>query len=712
MFRSVSIRLKIVLLSGLCLLVLIGVVVGLNIYQNAKSSNLVSNEAIAMFSEGLQALLISKAGEKSSQIKAEFQDGLSVVNALHDHVMQVGKMDTFTTLQPSTVRSELNKILNVALQHNPQLLGVWLVLEPDALAGADARYVGDLEKGANESGRFSSYWSRASAQGLNTPITEKDLANSAPGISGVPYNMWYTCPASTGKTCLLEPYLDTSTGQPLLMTTVARPLLIDGAVRGVVGVDIALSTLQDAAMNASKELFEGAGIVTIISSSGVIAGSSDKLMNIGQKIDPRAREGEASLAARIKQDAPVVAHDGDTFRASFPLVPIPGATPWTVIIDLPEHILDANTDRLRAIMSRSEKQSVAVTLAGAAIAVLVGLALMWIVATRITRPINAVAARLRDISEGEGDLTCRLSHVQHDELGALVDGFNRFLNKLQPIIKSIHGSVSEARGTANQASEIARLTSIGMETQFREVDQVATASHEMSTTASEVARSASNAATAAQGADRSTKDGIAIIERSTANIQHLADEVSNAVREVEALALNSQQIGGVLEVIRGVAEQTNLLALNAAIEAARAGETGRGFAVVADEVRNLASRTRDSVEQIRGVIQEIQSGTDGVVLTMQASHVKAQESAEQVRDASAALERISQAVSVITDMNIQIASAAEEQSAVAEEVNRNVSAIRVVTETLNGQASESAHVSQQLNSLANQQLQLVEQFKV
>ncbi|WP_411392897.1 methyl-accepting chemotaxis protein [Pseudomonas sp. MPB23] len=251
-----------------------------------------------------------------------------------------------------------------------------------------------------------------------------------------------------------------------------------------------------------------------------------------------------------------------------------------------------------------------------------------------------------------------------------------------------------------------------METQFREVDQVATASHEMSTTASEVARSASNAATAAQGADRSTKDGIAIIERSTANIQHLADEVSNAVREVEALALNSQQIGGVLEVIRGVAEQTNLLALNAAIEAARAGETGRGFAVVADEVRNLASRTRDSVEQIRGVIQEIQSGTDGVVLTMQASHVKAQESAEQVRDASAALERISQAVSVITDMNIQIASAAEEQSAVAEEVNRNVSAIRVVTETLNGQASESAHVSQQLNSLANQQLQLVEQFKV
>ena len=712
MFRSISIRLKIVLLSGLCLLTLIGVVVGLNIYQNTQSANLVSHEAVAMFSESLQTLLVSKAGEKSSQIKAEFQDGLSVVNALHDHIMQVGKMDTFTTLQSSTVRSELNKILNVALQHNQQLLGVWLVLEPDALAGVDAGFAGDLEKGANEAGRFSSYWSRASAQGLNTPITEKDLANSTPGISGVPYNTWYTCPASTGKTCLLDPYLDTSTGQSLLMTTVARPLIMDGVVRGVVGVDIALSTLQDAAMNASKELFEGAGIVTIISSSGVIAGSSDKRAKIGQKIDAMAQEDQESLAARIKKTVPVVTHEGDRFRASFPIVPIQGAAPWTVIIDLPEHILEANTDRLRGIMTASEKQSVAITLSGAAIAVLVGLALMWMVATRITRPINAVAARLRDISGGEGDLTSRLSHLQHDELGALVDGFNSFLNKLQPVIKSIKGSVSEARGTAHQASEIARLTSMGMETQFREVDQVATASNEMSTTANEVALSASKAATAAQGADFSTREGMAIIERSTANIHDLADEVSNAVREVEALAINSQQIGGVLEVIRGIAEQTNLLALNAAIEAARAGESGRGFAVVADEVRNLAKRTQDSVEQIRGVIQEIQSGTDGVVLTMQASHVKAQESAEQVRDACAALDRISQAVSVITDMNIQIASAAEEQSAVAEEVNRNVSAIRVVTEALNGQASESAQVSQQLNSLANQQLQLVEQFKV
>uniref|UniRef100_UPI003F8D6D13 methyl-accepting chemotaxis protein n=1 Tax=Pseudomonas sp. TaxID=306 RepID=UPI003F8D6D13 len=251
-----------------------------------------------------------------------------------------------------------------------------------------------------------------------------------------------------------------------------------------------------------------------------------------------------------------------------------------------------------------------------------------------------------------------------------------------------------------------------MQIQFREIDQVATASNEMSATAHDVANSASNAATAARGADQSAKDGMAIIERSTRDINSLAEEVSKAVGEVEALAVNSEKIGSVLEVIRSIAEQTNLLALNAAIEAARAGDSGRGFAVVADEVRNLARRTQVSVEEIRQVIERIQSNTREVVATMHSSHNKAQENAGQINQAVQALDRISEAVTVISDMNLQIASAAEQQSSVAEEVNRNVSAIRSVTETLTGQAAESAKVSSQLNTLSSQQMTLINQFRV
>ncbi|MFF3704868.1 MULTISPECIES: methyl-accepting chemotaxis protein [Pseudomonas] len=251
-----------------------------------------------------------------------------------------------------------------------------------------------------------------------------------------------------------------------------------------------------------------------------------------------------------------------------------------------------------------------------------------------------------------------------------------------------------------------------MHQQYREVDQVATASHEMSATAQDVARNAAQAAEAARGADHASREGLELIGDTTRAIEQLAGEMTTSMQEVEHLATRSEQIGSVLDVIRSIAGQTNLLALNAAIEAARAGEAGRGFAVVADEVRNLAKRTQDSVDEIRVDIEGLQQGTREVVEAMHNSHRQAQDSAARVEQALPALQRIGDAVAVITDMNLQIASAAEEQSAVAEEVNRNVASIRDVTESLSGQAEESAQISQTLNRLANHQQGLMAMFRV
>ncbi|MBB6290478.1 MULTISPECIES: methyl-accepting chemotaxis protein [unclassified Pseudomonas] len=712
MLDTLSIRLKITLLSGLCLLGVIGLIVSLNLYQSSQNNLLISTSSSKMLTESGDDLLQAKAAEQASKLQRAFGDSLLMLTVLSDQASNLRTIAARQGLAAATLREELTQSLKTTFDHNPQILGLWVLYEPNALEGKDSEFINDAARASNEKGRFTSGWNRGAGQSVNIVIPEDDLQKTELSISGVPYNSWYTCPRDTRHTCLMAPFIDTQAGMAQLMTTLSMPLIADGKVIGVIGVDLALGALQAAASDAQQTLFNGSGRMLIVSDSGVLAAYSKDAGQIGKHISvPLGDESKAVLSA-LQLKKPVVLSQDELIRAVYPVAPIPGAAAWGVVIDLPRDVLLADSLELQTLLDQAQTRDTLKSLLVATGAGLLGLLLIWFTASGVTRPINRVAQMLKAIASGDGDLTQRLNYSKKDELGELANWFNRFLDKLQPTIAQIKQSITDARGTADQSSEISRQTSEGMQVQFREIDQLATASNEMSATAHEVAHSASSAAKAARGADEASREGITIIERSTRDINALASEVSKAVAEVEALAVNSEQIGSVLEVIRSIAEQTNLLALNAAIEAARAGESGRGFAVVADEVRNLAKRTQDSVEQIRLVIERIQTGTRGVVATMHSSQTLAQENAEQIQQAVQALGKISDAVTVISDMNLQIASAAEEQSSVAEEVNRNVSTIRGVTEALTEQAAESAQVSSQLNARANQQMKLMDQFRV
>ncbi|MGO3921198.1 methyl-accepting chemotaxis protein [Pseudomonas sp. QLc11A] len=712
MFDSLSIRLKIVLLSGLCLLGVVALIVGMNIYQTNQNDDLVSDSSSRMLTASVQDLLQAKAAEQAVRVQKTFGETLTVVSALADQIQDMRNLAAKRSLEPGALREELNQSLKTAFERNGKVLGIWLAFEPNGLDGKDSEFANDAARQSNEAGRFATYWSRAGGESLNTIMVEEDMTKTTLNLSGTPYNVWYTCPRDSKRICLLDPYADTVGGKEVLMTTISVPLLVDGKSIGVVGIDIALDALQAAAVDSQRELFNSAGHMLIVSGTGVLAAYSVDATKVGKSIGDTLGADGKDILQLLGSGAPKILQQGDLIRAVYPVSPIADAKAWAVVIDLPKQVLLADSVKLQAVLDDAQHSGTIKALSVAVIAGVIGLLLMWLTASGVTRPINSVAQMLKAIASGDGDLTQRLHYSKQDELGELVSWFNRFLDKLQPTIAQIKQSITDARGTADQSSEIARQTSEGMQVQFREIDQVATASNEMSATAHDVANSASNAANAAKGADQSARDGMSIIERSTRDINQLADEVSKAVTEVEALAVNSEQIGSVLEVIRSIAEQTNLLALNAAIEAARAGESGRGFAVVADEVRNLAKRTQDSVEEIRLVIERIQSGTRGVVATMHSSQTQAHSNAGQIQQAVQALSKISDAVTVISDMNLQIASAAEQQSAVAEEVNRNVSAIRTVTETLTGQATESAQISSQLNTLTTHQMKLMDQFRV
>ncbi|MFO8155165.1 MAG: methyl-accepting chemotaxis protein [Thiohalospira sp.] len=338
----------------------------------------------------------------------------------------------------------------------------------------------------------------------------------------------------------------------------------------------------------------------------------------------------------------------------------------------------------------------------------VGLAL-WI-RKRVTRPLNTVAKGMSH-AEQEGDLNYRMQIDGRDELAVMGQGFNSFMQRIQTLVQQVTQSAKQVGESASEVARIGDKTREGVQRQQAETEQVATAMNEMTATVEEVARNAASAADATNTADQEASAGNEVVQGTIQSIRSLADEVERASGVINRVSSDSENIGKVVEVINEIAEQTNLLALNAAIEAARAGEAGRGFAVVADEVRTLAQRTQKSTDEIRQMIETLQQGAGEAVQVMETGREQATSTVETAGKAGESLENINDAVSTITDMNQQIASAAEEQSATADEINRNVTNITQVADETSVGAQELGSASEQLNQLAAELEERLAQFK-
>lgn len=355
-------------------------------------------------------------------------------------------------------------------------------------------------------------------------------------------------------------------------------------------------------------------------------------------------------------------------------------------------------------------ESVAIT--GTLIAIIIGAAVAFFVSRGIIVPLNATNKMLKDIAEGDGDLTVRVPINTKDEIGEMGINFNAFITKLQSIIGEIAGATSQLAASAEEMAAITEETSSGVESQKDETVQVASAITQMTATVQEVANNAESATSAAADADSEAKAGNQIVSSTVQAISELATEVESSASVIEKLKGDSENIGAVLDVIKGIAEQTNLLALNAAIEAARAGEQGRGFAVVADEVRTLAQRTQESTAEIENLINALQGGAEEAVTVMTRSRDRASHTVEQAKHAGESLSSITRAVGTILQLNTQIATAAEEQSSVSEEINRNVINIQDISEQTASGAEQTATASAELARLGEQLQDLVGQFKV
>ncbi|WP_339013956.1 methyl-accepting chemotaxis protein [Aeromonas popoffii] len=711
---SLSVQGRITLIAGCCLLASTGALVASSLYSAARMQDKVLASTTEEAQRSAENWMKAMGSEQAAKVTSYLDEAYFRTTLLAQGVLFQRKNAADNFGSSETLRGAVNQQLHDAAASSDNLLGVYAVFEPDQLDGEDSNYHGSSALGANDKGRFSTYWARVDGKIEAEVQNESVLADESPTAAGGVENEWYRCSIRSKALCLLEPYLDDVGSQRVLMTSVTVPLLEQETLLGMVGVDISLATLQNLVKEMGQVLYDGQGKVLLVSHEGRAAGVDGFDVALGSPLGQQYQVLAGDLTGWLGQGQTMTrwSPDGALLQTFVPVRMRGTAQTWGIYIELPRSVVLASARQLQEDLSSQAHRSVVTQLVIGGVISAIGLLCIWLMAHQIVAPIRAVVARLKDIATGEGDLTQRIDLHRDDEIGELAKWFNSFLNKLQSTISQVIDTVAGTRASAEQAALVAERTSAGMQAQYQEVDLVATAFEELSATALQVAGNANSAVAAANQADTSAQEGKYVVADTQEAMRKLMAVISDAKPVVERLSANSENINDILVVIQGIAEQTNLLALNAAIEAARAGEQGRGFAVVADEVRNLAGRTQNAIVEIQTLIGQLQSGTQAVVKAIMTGHSQADVTLTKVDLSVSVLEKIIHTVATIHQMNEQIARAAQEQSGVADEINRNVSNIRDVGHTIRAEAATSAENGRELSALADKQQQLVGQFKV
>jgi len=711
--RFKSIQFSVAFLAGASILAVVVALVLYAVFAGARTQDLVQERTQSLLQGTINQRLMALAEAQVGSLQRQFEAPMLLAKSIATLNRRLGQsLPDGTVLGMS--REELSALLGEYLKDNPDLIDLYIGWEANAFDQDDDLYAGQKDNGYDATGRFMPWWYRDGGQLKREPLTIEQMESQERQPTGVRTGEYYLCPKETGKPCVIDPAAYDFGGKQVLVASFNAPIMVDGQFKGIVGNDLALNFIQDLLNQAKQGLYSGAGELALISANGNLIAATKDASLITQ---PAEKALDAELLQQLKQsssDAPILKlnEEREQIQLLLPFRVAGTETRWTLAIELPTAAVLAELRQLQGeLATQANEDTFGMALVGLLVAAL-GLLVIWFVGYGIARPLKQMVGMLDDIAKGDGDLTVRLQVERADELGQIAGGFNTFLNKLQNMIRDVVTSVQKVSDSSEHPADIAIRTSHGVQRQMAEIDQVATAVHEMTATAQDVARNATQAAEAASHADRSANDGKRIVEGTAKAISALAGEIGRAVGVVQTLAKDSENINAILVAIRGIAEQTNLLALNAAIEAARAGEQGRGFAVVADEVRNLAQKTQQATEEIQSMIQQLQHGTREVVNVMEQSQARTDDSVQQAEAAASALENITQAVSVINDMNTQIASAAEEQSAVAEDINRNVTNIGQVAAEVAGGADEASQASAELTKLAEQQRRLINQFRV
>lgn len=510
----------------------------------------------------------------------------------------------------------------------------------------------------------------------------KDRTNYDPRV-----RPWYKEASAAQKLIITKPYIGASSKK--LQVTIAQP-----AGNGVVGGDMLVAGILE---DVNRMKLPASGYALLLHNDGTIIAHRDAnwILKPVNELEPQLT---TAMLTRLKSANELVEMEFDHQAKLLSAMPIPDSE-WELLF-----VLD-KTELYAPLMHQLWLQL------GTSLLVLVVSVLFigWL-ANLLFSPLHDVSRALAHIASGNGDLTARIHVHTRDEIGLLAGNFNTFVGTLRDLVSRIRQEAEAIEQAADNSQCRSDNSAQRLGQQQQEIAMVATAVTQMASATQEIAHNAESTATAAQQSSHSSESGRERVQQTRHTITRLADEVGNATGVISELSRHAHEISSVLATIQGIAEQTNLLALNAAIEAARAGEQGRGFAVVADEVRVLAKRTASSTTEIQGTIETLQRTTQQAVTLMDKSHHLAEQSVQDATSASDALDEITRAIALISDRSTQIATAAEEQTKVTEEITANVTAIKEVGDELAKGADGRKQSAQNLQTQANSLNEKVARF--
>nr|WP_308125069.1 methyl-accepting chemotaxis protein [Pseudomonas cichorii] len=502
---------------------------------------------------------------------------------------------------------------------------------------------------------------------------------------------WYKAAQNAPGVIVTEPYIAASSGK--LVVTLATPVKIQNQFAGVAGADISLDSISKTINSLN---FGGHGYAYIVSAEGKILIHPDSKLVL-KNISEAYPNNTPKIVAGVTE----ITSGGKTEFVSFTPVQGISTANWYVALVL---------DQEAAYSMLSEFRTSAITAMG--VVVLVIILLLGLLIRVLMQPLHQMGRAMRDIADGEGDLTKRLAITSQDEFGELAESFNHFVER-------IHTSIREVASTAGQLGEVAtrvvkasNSSMTNSDQQSNRTESVAAAINQLGAAAHEIAQNAARTSQQSSDASDLAGEGQSVVQQTIAAMNELSGKISESCVNIESLNGKTANIGQILEVITSISQQTNLLALNAAIEAARAGEAGRGFAVVADEVRNLAHRTQDSAQQVQTMIEELQVGAREAVVNMTESQRQSEDSVSIANRAGERLGSVTRRIDEINGMNQSVATATEEQTAVVESINVDITHIN----TLNQQGVDNLRLTLDACNLLEEQAarlqQLVGSFRI